>query len=155
MALLKQCSHRGCRKLLRDNVKFCDYHQAKFDLEEKERYKEYQDRRLRDKEKKKQQQFYNSDSWKRIRAATVSDCLGMDIYEYYTTGRIVSGETVHHIIELNEDWNCRLDINNLIYLTERNHRKIHVIYDRSNKDKKIMQDKLFKIINKFQSEFII
>lgn len=155
MALLKQCSHRGCRKLLRDNIKFCDYHQAKFELEEKERYKEYQDRRLRDKEKKKQQQFYNSDSWRRIRTAVISDYLGIDIYEYYTTGRIVPGETVHHIIELNEDWNCRLDINNLIYLTERNHRKIHAMYDRSNKDKKIMQDKLFKIINKFQSEFII
>lgn len=155
MALLKQCSHRGCRKILQDNVKFCDYHQTKFDLKEKERYKDYQSRRLKDKEKKKQQQFYNSDNWQRTREAVASDCLGIDIYEYYTTGRIVPGETVHHIIELNEDWNSRLDINNLIYLTERNHRKIHVIYDRSNRDKKIMQDKLFKIINKFQSEFTI
>ena len=155
MALLKQCSYRGCRTILRDNVKFCDYHQARFELEEKERYKEYQDRRLKDKEKKKQQQFYNSDSWKRVREAVVSDYLGIDIYEYYTTGRIVQGETVHHIIELKDNWSCRLDINNLIYLTERNHRKIHAIYDKSNKDKRIMQDKLFKIINKFQNDFII
>ncbi|MGG7058443.1 hypothetical protein ACQPUZ_09115 [Clostridium tertium] len=155
MALLKQCSHRGCRKILRDDVKFCDYHQAKFELEEKERYKEYQGRRLKDKEQKKYQQFYNSDNWKKVRDVVVNECLGIDIYEYYTTGRIVQGERVHHIIELNDDWSCRLDMRNLIYLTERNHRNIHVIYEKSNKDKRIMQDKLLKMINKFCKEFII
>lgn len=155
MALLKQCSHRGCRKILKDSVRFCDYHQAKFEAEEKERYKEYQNRRLKDKEKKKHQQFYNSDNWKRVRDVAIGDYLGIDIYEYYTTGRIVSGEMVHHIIELNEDWNCRLDIGNLIYLTERNHRNIHAIYDKSNKDKRIMQDKLFNLIYKFNKEFYL
>lgn len=155
MALLKLCSHRGCRKILKDSVKFCDYHQAKFELEEKERYKEYQGRRLKDKEQKKYQQFYNSDNWKKVRDAVVNECLGIDIYEYYTTGKIMQGERVHHIIELNDDWSCRLDMSNLIYLTERNHRNIHSIYEKSNRDKRIMQDKLFRMINKFYKEFSI
>ena len=79
--------------------------------------------------------------------------MGMDIVEYYSTGRVIAGERVHHIVELNEDWNSRLDVSNLIYLTEQNHRKIHAIYESSIKNKKIMQDKLFKMIDKFYKDF--
>lgn len=154
MALLKQCSYRGCRKLLKDNIKFCEYHQAKFEVQEKGRYKEYQHRRLEDKEKKKLQKFYNSDSWKKLRNDIANVYVGMDIYEYYTNGKIVSGEAVHHIIELEDDWRCRLDVGNLIYLTERNHRRIHAIYEKSNRDKRIMQDRLLKMIDRFNNELI-
>lgn len=153
MALLKQCSHRSCRKLLKDGVKFCDYHQAKFEAEEKKRYKEYQSRRLKDTEQKKFQEFYNTEDWKRVRKAAISDYYGIDIYEYYSTGRILSGERVHHIIELNEDWKCRLDVSNLIYLTEKNHAKIHATYNANNKNKFLMQKKLFEIIDKFHKEY--
>lgn len=155
MPLLKQCSHRNCRKLLPDGVKFCDYHQAKYEAQERIRYKEYKLRRLKDIEQKKFQEFYNTEAWKRIRKAVISDYLGIDIYEYYSTGRIVAGERVHHIIELSEDWSCRLDSSNLIYLTEKNHGKIHAIYNTNNKNKFLMQTKLFDTIDRFNKEFKI
>jgi 5-methylcytosine-specific restriction endonuclease McrA len=153
MAILKQCSWHGCTKIVADGISYCDYHANKYDKKQKERYKEYSNRRRLDAEQKKYQDFYSSDDWKRVRQAVISDYLGMDILEYYRTGRIVEGERIHHIIELSEDFNCRLDVGNLIYLTEQNHRRVHVEYDKSDKDKEKMQKMLFELLDKFYKEF--
>lgn len=133
--------------------KYCSYHQDKVNKQERERYKEYSKRRREDKEQKKYQDFYNSNDWKRIRDAEISICNGIDIIEYYRTGKVVQGERVHHIIELDEDWNCRLDINNLIYLTEQNHRRIHAEYNKGEREKKQMQQVLFALLEKWNKEF--
>lgn len=122
MALKKKCSKTGCNKIVEHGVIYCDYHQRKWDESEKERYREYQSRRRKDKEQRKYHDFYNDKSWKKIRDAVIADYYGIDILEYYRTGKIIQGERVHHIIELSEDWSSRLDVCNLIYLTEQNHR---------------------------------
>lgn len=153
MALKKLCSWRGCNKICNAQDKYCNYHQDKFNKQERERYKEYSKRRREDKEQKKYQDFYNSSDWKRIRDAVISICNGIDIIEYYRSGKVVQGERVHHIIELDEEWNCRLDINNLIYLTEQNHRKVHSEYDKGEKEKKQMQQVLFALLEKWNKEF--
>ena len=132
---------------------YCEYHQAKWDKENKERYKEYQNRRRKDKGQKKYQDFYNSKHWKRLRDVIVNKYYGIDILEYYRTGRIIQGERVHHIVELSENYNRRLDISNLIYLTEQNHRRVHEEYLKGSKEKKQMQDILFELVEKFNSEF--
>ena len=153
MAILKQCSWRGCTKIVNEDVKYCKYHTSKFDKQEKERYKEYSARRRRDMEQKKYQDFYSNKDWKRIRDVCIADSYGIDILEYYRTGRIVQGERVHHIVELSDYWNSRLDISNLIYLTEQNHKRIHGEYDKGIKEKEKMQRVLFELIKKFNSEF--
>lgn len=153
MALKKLCSRTGCHRVVDEDKKYCPKHQREFDVKEKERYKIYSNKRLQDKLKKRYQEFYTSSSWKRLRKETVASFFGMDIFEYYTTGRIVAGESVHHIIELGEDWSSRLDSLNLIYLTEQNHRSIHAAYERSTKDKKAMQTKLFQVLDRFHEEF--
>ncbi|MGL5084935.1 MAG: hypothetical protein ACRC68_04335 [Clostridium sp.] len=153
MAIKKLCSHGSCHKVIEGEEKYCIKHQAQHEANEKERYKEYKKRRGTIKEKKKQQDFYNSSSWLRLRAAVIAGCYGIDIYEYYTTGRIIQGQSVHHIIEVDEDWDSRLDILNLIYISEQNHRKIHAEYNKSITKRKEIQKKLFKIIEKFEIEF--
>lgn len=153
MAILKQCSWHGCTKIVSIDVKYCQYHANKFDKQEKERYKEYSARRRRDDKQKKYQDFYSNKDWQRIRDVCIADCYGIDILEYYRTGRIIQGERVHHIVELNDDWECRLDVGNLIYLTEQNHRRIHSEYDKGDKEKALMQRVLFELIKKFNSEF--
>lgn len=149
MALKKLCSRTGCHRVVDEDKKYCIRHEHL----DKERYKEYQQRRLQDKLQKKYQEFYTSIPWKRLRKEIIAALFGMDILEYYTTGQIVPGERVHHIIELDEDWSSRLDILNLIYLTEKNHRIIHAAYERSPKDKKAMQTKLFQLLGRFYEEF--
>ncbi len=151
--ILKKCSWHGCTKILENGVKYCKYHQEKTDMENKKRYREYSNRRRRDEEQKKYQDFYNSKEWIRLRDIIRVSCYGIDIVEFYKTGRIVQGQTVHHIIELNEDWNSRLDICNLIYLTEQNHRRIHAKYDEADKEKKAMQRMLFALLEQFNKDY--
>lgn len=153
MTIKKLCSWYGCTKIIEKGKVYCNLHQNKWELKEKVRYKEYQSRRRKDKEQRKFQNFYNSDDWKRIRESIISSCYSIDILEYYRTGKIVQGERVHHIVELEDDWNSRFDIYNLIYLTERNHRRVHVEYSKGEKDKKAMQKILFDLLDKFIKDF--
>ena len=153
MAIYKQCSWHRCTKIFEDGIKYCDYNAKKFDKENKDRYKEYSARRRRDEEQKKYQDFYSSKEWLAIRKASIAECLGIDILEYYRIGKIIEGSRVHHIVELDEDWNCRLDVGNLIYLTEQNHRRVHSEYDKGDKEKKVMQRLLLELLDRFNKEF--
>lgn len=44
---------------------------------------------------------------------------------YLETGEIVPGEIVHHIVPLEDRWEMRCSVGNLVYITERTHRKLH------------------------------
>lgn len=150
MPIKKLCSYASCHKVIDSGVKYCSKHEKKAELEDKKRYKEYKYRRELDKDVKKEQDFYKSSEWIRSRVATIADCYGIDIYEYYTNGRVIQGERVHHILELHNNWSSRLDCNNLIYLTEKNHRNIH---ERYKSNKKIVIKELFYYLKKFNNEF--
>ena len=153
MARLKLCSHYSCRKVIAEDSRFCEYHQAKYMARQKERYKDYQRRRLEDYNEAKAQGFYHSTDWDRIKEAVKAGLYHIDIFEYYLTGKIVEGETVHHIIEVKEDWDSRLDVNNLIYLTNKNHSKIHSKYNAGLDSKKRIQKILFGLLERFNKEF--
>lgn len=153
MAILKLCSWHGCNKVIKDGVRFCEQHQKKWEDKERNRYKEYQQRRRKDKEQKKFQDFYNSTEWRRVSKAVIKEYCYIDILEFYRTGQIVEGEALHHIVTLEDDWNSRFDVLNLVYLTEKNHRRVHAEYDKGEKEKKSMQKILFQLINKFSNEY--
>lgn len=151
MAILKQCSWCSCTKIVEDNVKYCEYHSKKHSAKEKERYKEYKIRKSHNEEYKRFQSFYNSEAWQRVKEVAILNTLAIDVIDYYKLGRITQGERVHHIIEVSEDMEKRLDTDNLIYVTERNHRIIHREYNKGNK--KEMQELLLSLKNKFMDEF--
>ncbi len=153
MTLKKLCSYGSCHKVVNGNKRFCERHRKLFERDEKVRYKEYKKRRLKDKEKKKQQEFYISKGWQRTRSGVISSCYSIDIYQYYTTGDVVEGQAVHHIVELDDDWSRRQDILNLIYLTEQNHRQIHSEYNISSGKKRTMQNILINMLVRFEEEF--
>ncbi|WP_394899045.1 hypothetical protein [Clostridium paraputrificum] len=151
MALKKLCSYSGCNVLVDYGTKYCYKHRTK----DKERYKDYRRSRLRDEEEKARQEFYNSVEWKNIRDLAIKKCFGIDIVEYYKTGQIIMGYTVHHIVELKDDWNKRLDINNLIYLSQENHLRIHKLMERSKEDKDKVIEMLLELKARFEQEFIL
>lgn len=153
MARLKLCSYRGCSKVINQDTRFCEYHQAKYMIKQKERYKDYQRRRLEDYNEVRAQGFYQSNDWSGLKEAVKASFFHIDIFEYYLTGKIVEGETVHHIIEVKEDWNSRFSIDNLIYVTQRNHLLIHSKYNKSKKDKEKAQKILLGLVEQFQKEF--
>jgi hypothetical protein len=79
------------------------------------------------------QAFYKTKDWERLRQAVISYYFGIDIYEYYTTGQIIEGYTAHHIIEVKAEWSKRLDIHNVIFLSEASHQYIHSLYNKGKK----------------------
>lgn len=155
MPLMKLCSYRGCTKIIQDGVTYCDYHQKKFDINEKERYKVYSKKRMQDAEQKRHQSFYNSDDWKRIRDAIIANCFSIDIIEFFRTGALVEGFTVHHIIPIEDNWNSRFNIDNLIYVSESNHQRIHMEYLKGQREKEQMQKILFDLKQKWNDAFAI
>lgn len=128
--LHKICGYHGCKEIVEYPFKYCPKHELEFKADEKLRYKEYDSRRKLDANYTKYKQFYNSDNWLRARDTCMSQCLGVDIVEYYRTGQIIPGDKVHHIIPLDKDFSKRFDVDLLICLSERNHRKVHAEYDK-------------------------
>lgn len=149
--LKKLCSYPGCHKVIEDGVKYCDKHRDT----DRERYREYKRRRMKDEEEARRQRFYNSKVWELFRAARAAEQLGIDIYEYYMAGKIVAAENYHHIEEITEDWARRLDAANVIGVSEANHRRIHKEYERSYKAKKKMQKNLYAMLERFYREFVL
>ena len=96
----KLCSYPGCHKVVEAGVKYCSKHRDT----DRKKYREYKQQRMKDEEEARRQQFYNSKAWELFRAARAAEQLGIDIYEYYTTGRIVEAENYHHIQEITEAW---------------------------------------------------
>jgi 5-methylcytosine-specific restriction protein A len=152
MPIMYKCSFKGCSKIL-EIQGLCDIHQSKADIVSKQRYKVYQTNRLMDKEQKKYHTFYGSKGWLMSRDTVIANCYGMDVIEYYRTGKIIEGYTVHHIEPLDACWELRLDTNNLIYLNESNHKHVHREYNKGDREKKAMQRILLELKKKFIEEY--
>lgn len=102
--LKKLCSYPGCHKVVEAGVKYCDRHKNT----DREKYREYKRKRMENEEEARRQQFYNSKAWEGFRANQEAAQLGVDIFEYYTTGIVITAEQYHHIEEVTEAWHRRL-----------------------------------------------
>lgn len=94
--LKKLCSYPGCHKVVEAGVKYCDKHKNT----DREKYREYKRKRMENEEEARRQQFYNSKAWEGFRANQEAAQLGVDIFEYYTTGIVITAEQYHHIEEV-------------------------------------------------------
>lgn len=92
----------------------------------KERHKVY-DREYRNKDNA---EFYHSKSWKSMTALCKLKANGLDLYELVINNNIVKGTLSHHIDELEEDRSKALDINNLIWISDKTHSYIHSEYNK-------------------------
>ena len=111
----------------------------------KQRHREY-DRYSRD---QRSRSFYGGKDWERARAAALDADGGIDVYLYMTEGIIVAADTVHHIIPLKDDWNKRIDIDNMISLSGDTHSMIEQEY---KKDKDGMIRKLQEMIKEYRGQ---
>lgn len=150
MALKKICR---CGKLIDYTEKMCEQCQKKYEAEKKSRDKIYN--RSRYSENNIQYtRFYKSREWKYIAEVCKLYYKKVDIYSYYILKKVEYGKICHHVVEIKDDWSKRLELDNLIYLSSKNHNKIHSMYDRSEKDKKAMQDMLRELSKRYCSEFL-
>lgn len=49
----------------------------------------------------------------------------IDLYAYYHDGKIIPATMVHHIVPISEDYTKRLDMDNLIPLSDKSHGIVH------------------------------
>lgn len=143
MALMKQCR---CGKVIDHKKKYCSECEKKYQQEKYESNK-YYDKYIRD---KRSTAFYNSPEWIKAREYILGKYKGLDLYAFFIEKKIVYADTVHHIEELKENWNIRLNITNLIPLSNSNHNVIHAMYE---KDKKGTQRLLFSLLERWREEY--
>ena len=119
MAIKKFCSR--CNKLIDKADSYCDSCKEKVD---KERNRAYNKKRYNDEDEKRYQRFYNSTAWKRTKGLRLMIDNGLCV-ECFKKGILTKATTVHHIIELKQDWSKRLDIDNLESLCHNCHNDKH------------------------------
>lgn len=96
--------------------------------------------------------FYLSSEWQKARNKCISNCYGIDLYSYYVLRKIEYGQTVHHIVPILDDYSQRLSQENLIYLTESNHRLIHTLYQSEyNNTCKLLKSIVAPFLNELEA----
>lgn len=95
---------------------------------------------------KKAADFYVSQEWRKTRDNALKLYDGIDIYAYYIQHRMIAADMVHHIVELEDDWTKRLDLMNLLPLSNGNHGIISALYKKDAATKAATQKMLREII---------
>ena len=134
--LLKTC--KGCGKLIPQSIKMCELCEAKTPS----RYVVYNNTR-RD---PKAAEFYISREWRIMRQCIINVFDNVDIYALYVRHELLTCEPVHHIVELEEDWEQRLNPLNLIPLNQSSHSIITALYKQSKASMKATQTQLRSLI---------
>lgn len=111
----------------------------------KQRHREY-DRYSRD---QRSRNFYGGKDWERARAAALDADGGIDVYLYMTEGIVVAADTVHHIIPIKDDWDKRINIDNMISLSSDTHSMIEQMY---KKNKGAMIRRLQEMIKEYRGQ---
>lgn len=139
--LLHKCR---CGKLIPQGVKQCDQCAAGSSQGTMSRHMEYNMYRRN----KRTAKFYTSAEWRGLRQRIISLYDGVDIYAYYVQHRVMTADMVHHIVEVEDDWNMRLDGANLIPLSNTNHGIISALYAKDEASKRATQELLRELISK-------
>ena len=108
--LLKSCR---CGKLIPQSVKMCE----ECEQRQQSRHMIYNNTR-RD---KRAAEFYVSKEWRAMRERIIEVYDNVDIYALYVENELLTCEPVHHIVELEDDWEQRLNPFNLIPLNHKTH----------------------------------
>ena len=112
--LLKAC--KGCGRLIPQALTMCEQCEAR----QQSRHVTYNNTR-RD---PRAAEFYLSKEWRELRPVIMSVYEYVDIYALYVEHKLITlkdSDPIHHIIELEEDWEQRLNPLNLIPLSHRTH----------------------------------
>lgn len=98
--------------------------------------------------------FYHSNEWRQMRQAVLERDHGIDQWELTERGRLIPGDTVHHIVEVREHWELRNDIDNLETISKSNHNREHIEKGNKKLNKSRYKTDDFKVKNSVKSRDI-
>jgi 5-methylcytosine-specific restriction enzyme A len=136
--LKKICASVGCNAIIPANERYCERHRNAYNREIRRKV----DRRYDD--------FYHSREWRKMQELIMRKYHGLCVYSYIMGHEIIKADAIHHIIELRDDFNNRLNISNLIPVSAEVHSKIRQWYAE---DKAKTQTVLHKCLKRWNSEF--
>lgn len=133
MILMRQCYR--CKTIIPQGNTYCDSCKAIVDKAKTER-KKVTNARANKKYNKfnrnaEHVRFYQSREWKALRAVKLSQC-GYMCEDCKAKGLITLAVDVHHIVEIADDWDKRLDIDNLRALCVSCHNNRHNRWQSNN-----------------------
>lgn len=137
--LLKKCR---CGKLIPQVMKMCE----ECEKRQKSRHIAYNHSR-RD---PRATEFYLSKEWRTLRPVIMGIYGYIDIYALYVEQQLITlkdSDPVHHIVELEDDWDQRLNPLNLIPLSHNTHNTITALYKQSRSTMIATQKQLRSVIN--------
>lgn len=146
MALKKLCCKLGCNNVIDVGERYCPEHQFLAGQKDTRRHKLY-DAQKRNREAR---DFYHSAAWEQVREYVLARHKGLDLYAFFVHKTITPATTVHHIVELGEDWGLRLDAANLFPVSDGNHNVIHHLYKR---DRPGTQEMLRGLLQEWQERY--
>ena len=136
--LLKSCR---CGKLIPQSMKMCEICEQR----QQSRHVAYNNTR-RD---QRAAEFYISRDWRAVRPVIMSVYGYVDIYALYVFHELLTldeSDPIHHIVELEEDWEQRLNPFNLIPLKQSTHNTITALYKQSKESMRATQKQLRSLI---------
>lgn len=86
--------------------------------------------------------FYSSAQWKAVAEVARSRAGYADEYVLCYEHKLMPGKVVHHIIPIDEAPGLRVDLNNMVCVSAKTHRKIHDAYASGSCRKAEMQARL-------------
>lgn len=141
MPLYRKCSICGNKVLANTKCK-CEIKR------DKHRYIEYAKHR----QDKDAQKVYTSGAWEKTKEVCNTRQSGLCLYSYYILDEIKEIELFHHIIEVKQDISKAYDVENVIGVTDSAHKLIHSTYLKGEREKKLMQELLFKLLCRWNKE---
>ena len=137
--LLKTCR---CGKLIPQVMKMCE----ECEKRQQSRHIAYNNTR-RD---QRAAEFYISKEWRVLRPVIMGIYGYIDIYALYVEQQLITlkdSDPIHHIVELEDDWEQRLNPLNLIPLSHNTHNTITALYKQSKASMIATQKQLRSLIN--------
>jgi len=119
---LRPCARPGCPNLTTGY--YCPIHQQQAEQRRQQQRAESQRRYDESKRDRRAREFYVSPAWLAMRERILVRDHGL-CQLCLREGRITPADTVHHIVELREDWSRRLDPDNLVAICAACHNRVH------------------------------
>lgn len=112
MGIMKKCLRSNCRQLIprNSNSAYCEKHFK----ETRKSYNKYH-------RSEEVQAFYNSRQWRRFSRTVLKEHHFLCKYKDCNN----TADTVHHIIEVTEDWSKRFERSNCMPICRSCHNKVH------------------------------
>lgn len=130
-----------CGALIPQSIRLCE----KCEEKEQSRHVIYNNTR-RD---KRAAEFYVSKEWRAMRPMIMNAFDYIDIYALYELGELITlkeSDPIHHIIELEDDWEQRLNPMNLLPASISTHNTITALYKKDKATMRATQARIRQVV---------